>query len=552
MESEALDRARVAPVEVLDSEDAEFVDVTDREEASSDAYRDSRSVLYIAFALFGAQFIGILVYSWVQYHRFDLGIDFASVNQAATEISRGDLNPHSTILGQLNQGSLFLDNHFALLAWPMGALLFVFRSSFILLILQDLFLAGSGLITFKWASDLMDSRKTRKPAGYAVLAVVAVLLLLDPLVYYSAALDFHFEAAGTFFAVFAAYDLWAGRNRRAWIWVAVCLLCGDLGGLLIAGVGISAVLAGKATRRLGAFYVLAGVVWVGLITALNANQGSLLDNYAYLAGRSTLPKGFRGPLMVVGGTISHPTRLIDMFREKARMMWRYLPPGGVIGIITPWGFGVPAIVLLSSALQSNTLFIGEPFQQFAVVPFLTIGTVTFLTALLSSQAHLFHKSPVWADLWARYRRGRWVVVGILLFAVLLGGIRYAHEYLPGSFTDNATGNIRASSQASALSTALARTPSGAEVISSNDISGRFSGRKYAYIYYNPTTPFPLVVGDVELVMDTELDPYVTPAQKAAAAQFVESKFHAHTLMHRDGVWALGWTQTTNKPAVLLP
>ena len=548
MESEALDRERAAPVDVLDSEDAELVGVSDRDTAStSDAYQDSRIVLYIAIALFGAQFIGLLVYSWVQYHRFDLGIDFASVNQASTEISRGNLNPYSTILG-----SSFLDNHFALFLWPIGALLFVFRSSFILLVIQDLFLAGTGLLTFKWASHLMESRKTRREAGYAILAVTAVLLLLDPLVYYSAALDFHFEATATFFAVFAAYDVWAGRHRRAWIWVALCLTCGDLGGLCVAGVGISAVLAGKATRRQGAFYVLAGVVWVGLITALNANQGSLLDNYAYLAGRTTLPKGFRGPLTILGGTVSHPGRLIDMFREKARMMWRYLPPGGVIGIITPWGFGVPAIILLSSALQSNTLFIGEPFQQFAVVPFVMIGTVTFLTALMSSDVHLFHRSAVWSDLWARSRSGRWIAVGILLFGILLGGIRYADEYLPGSFTDNATANIITSSQAAALGTALGRTPSGAEVISSNDISGRFSGREYAYIYFTDTTPIPLYAGDVELVMDTENDPYVTPAQKAAAAQYLESKFHARTLMHRDGVWMLGWTQSTNKPAITLP
>jgi Predicted membrane protein (DUF2079) len=548
MESEPLDRESASPVEVLESEDAGLIDASHRNrESTSDAYEDSRTALYVAVVLFGLQFMGLLVYSWVQYHRFDLGIDFASVNQAATEISRGDLNPYSTILG-----SSFLDNHFALFLWPIGALLFVFRSPFILLIIQDLFLAGTGLLTFKWASDLLESRQTRRAAGFAILAVTAVLLLLNPLVYYSAALDFHFEATATFFAVFAAYDVWAGRHRRAWIWVALCLTCGDLGGLCVAGVGISAVLAGKSTRRQGALYVLAGVLWVGLITALNANQGSLLDNYAYLAGRSTLPKGFRGPLLVLGGALSHPARLTDMFREKARMMWRYLPPGGVIGIVTPWGFGVPAIILLSSALQSNTLFIGEPFQQFAVMPFVMIGTVFFLTALMSSDVHLFHRSPAWADLWARYRSGRWAVVGILLFALLLGGIRYAHEYLPDSFTDNATANIITSSQAAALSTALGRTPSGAEVVSSNDISGRFSGRKYAYIYFNDTTPIPLHAGDVELVMDTVNDPYVTPAQKAAAAQFLESKFHAHTVMHRDGVWALTWRESTNRPAVTLP
>jgi hypothetical protein len=207
-------------------------------------------------------------------------------------------------------------------------------------------------------------------------------------VYYTAALDFHLEATATFFAVFAAYDIWAGRYRRAWIWIALCLLCGDLGGLCIAGVGISAVLAGRTTRRLGVLVAVVGVVWVGLISALHANQGSLLNEYAYLAGRSTLPTGAGGALLVLGGLITHPGRAFDVLKDKARLIWRYLPPGGVIGIITPWGIGVPAIVLLSSALQANVLFIGEPFQQFAVVPFVLIGSVALLTALVANDAPL--------------------------------------------------------------------------------------------------------------------------------------------------------------------
>ena len=287
------------------------------------------------------QFIGLNFYSWVQYHRFDLGIDFATINQAATEISRGNLNPYSTTVG-----SLYLVNHFGLIVWPIGGLLLIFRTAFLLLVIQNLSLVGTGFVVFVWTLDLVVSRRVPKRSALAILAVAGFLLLVNPLVYYTAALDFHLEATATFFAVFAAYDIWAGRFHRAWIWVGLCLLCGDLGGLWIAGVGISAVLAGRATRRIGAFVIVAGVVWVGLISALHANQGSFLDQYAYLAGRSRLPTGFQGAFVVLGGLITHPRRPFDMLTSKARMIWRYLPPGGVIGLITPWGIGVPAIVLL--------------------------------------------------------------------------------------------------------------------------------------------------------------------------------------------------------------
>ena len=540
-----------APAEQDDaSADDASADDASADEANGEDYRGSKLVSRGGIAVFGAQFAVLMAYSWVQYHRFNLGIDFASVNQAATEIGRGNLNPYPSVL---IPSSSFLDNHFAVILWPIAALMLVIRTPFLFLVVQNVFLVGSGFITFKWASDVVVSRKIEKSFAFGILALAAALLLFNPLVYYSAALDFHFEAIATFFAIFAAYDLWSGRFRRAWIWVGLCLLCGDLGGLYIAGVGISALLAGKATRRIGLWYVLLGVVWVGFIGAIHANQGSLLDNYAYLAGRSTLPTGFKGAVVVLGGLMAHPLRAYDALRSKARMIWRFLPPGGVIGIVTPWGFGVPAIVLLSSALQSNTLFIGEPFQQFAVVPFVLIGTVSLLSALIASDVHLYVLSGrAWTRRWSQNRAARWIVAGVLMFGILVAGARYVHEYLPGSFTDNASADILPAAEGSALSTALARTPSDAEVISSIDVAGRFSARQYAYIYLNATTSVPIRSRTVELVMDTAHDPFVTPMQQQAAAQYLASRFGARTLLHRNDVWELGWSAPSTDSSITMP
>ncbi|HEY5251392.1 MAG TPA: DUF2079 domain-containing protein [Acidimicrobiales bacterium] len=497
----------------------------------------------VASFVFGGQFIALTVYSWFQYHRFDLGIDFATINQAATEISRGNLDPYSTIVS-----SSYLDNHFGLILWPIAILLLVFRSPFVLLVVQNLSLVGTGIVVFAWTSALLVSRAVAKRFAYGVLVVVVLLLLVNPLVYYSAALDFHLEATATFFAVFAAYDVWSGRHRRAWLWVGLCLLCGDLGGLCVVGVGISALLAGRATRRPGLLLVGAGVVWVGLITVLHANQGSLLDQYAYLAGRSTLPAGFRGAVVVLGGMIAHPGRPLHVLGNKARMIWRYLPPGGVIGIITPWGIGVPAIVLLSSALQGNTLFIGEPFQQFAVVPFVLIGSVALVTSLATAAAPLHLPS----QLWNSHRTTRWLAAGILLVAILLGGVRYAHEYLRGSFTDNATMSLLPASEADALGIVLAHTPADAEVIASGDISGRFSARRHVYIYQTVKGSIPLRAMAVELVMDTAHYPYISGAQQVAAADLLEARFGARTVLHRDGVWELAWTESSQSSSIVLP
>src|SRR5580658_4443105 len=80
------------------------------DEGNLQIFRGSRLFNRIAVVFFGAQFIGLTAYSWVMYHRFDLGIDFATMDQAATEITRGNLNPYSTIVG-----SLYVDNHFGLI-----------------------------------------------------------------------------------------------------------------------------------------------------------------------------------------------------------------------------------------------------------------------------------------------------------------------------------------------------------------------------------------------------------------------------------------------------
>jgi hypothetical protein len=243
----------------------------------------------------------------------------------------------------------------------------------------------------------------------------------------------------------------------------------------------------------------------------------------------------------------------DALSGKARMIWRFLPPGGVIGIVTPWGFGVPAIVLLSSALQSNTLFIGEPFQQFAVVPFVLIGTVSLLSALIASDVHMYvFSGRAWTRRWSQNRAARWIVSGVLMFGILLGGARYAQKYLPGSFTTNASADILPAAEGSALSTALARTPSDAEVISSIDISGRFSARQYAYIYLNATNSVPIRSRTVELVMDTAHDFFVTPMQQQAAAEYLASRFGARTLFHRNDVWELRWSAPSTDSSITIP
>jgi hypothetical protein len=53
-------------------------------------------------------------------------------------------------------------------------------------------------------------------------------------------------------------------------------------------------------------------------------------------------------------------------------------------------------------------------------------------------------------------------------------------------------------------------------------------------------------------METAHYPYISRAQREAAARYVESHFQARTILHRAGVWELSWTGSPKRSSVVLP
>ncbi len=489
------------------------------------------------------QFIGLLAYSAFEYHRFTLGIDFAVYYQAASQISHGHLDPYSTIFGYP-----FVKSHFELIVWPLSLLLVVFRSPFVLLVVQDLSLVGTGLLAIFWVAELVERRDLAKPTAGLILALTTVMVLLNPLTYYSAALDFHIEATATFFAVFGAFDIWSGRHRRGLVWLALCLLCGDLGGIYVVGVGLSATVASAKTRRVGILSMVAGLVWVGIISALGANQGSLISaQFGYLAGRTALPAGASGLAVAVGGVLAHPSRPLHLLWSRRHLIGTYLLPGGVIGILTPWGFGVPVLVLLSSGLGFNPLFIGEPYQQFAVFPFVLFGTMSLLTYVASNRSPLVMRLET-----RRPTDGiRRTVTVLAMVGILACSSVFAAQRLRTSFTFNAVGGFIPANEASQLRTLLARTPSSTEVIVAGPVLGRFAGRAYLYLVPNPPKPVAIHAATVLLIMDTS-HAYLSPAEETMAATTLSRQFHARTEVHGSSLWVLEWSAPPHWRPVVLP
>ena len=494
----------------------------------------SRWVVRCGLALFVAQFAAFASLSVFRYNRFNLGTDFAIYSQAWTEIGRGHLTPQLTIYG-----FPFLRNNLELITWPLALIHPAFKSPIFLLWLQDAAIVGANCVTFLWVTDLLRRRAITPKPMLALGLSSLVVLLLNPETYATAALDFHFEALVTLFAVLAARDLWNGRRHRPWLWLGLCLLCGDVGGLVVVGIGLSAVLASRQTRRSGALAVLLGLSWVSLISLLGANEGATLrTGYAYLAGRQTLPAGVAGGLVVLGGLVSHPGRPAHVIATRWSAIYTHLRPVGVIGIATPWGFGVPFIALLSATLEHNSTFITTAFQNLVVYPFLLFGTIS----LLISATSLRFKGRNIGTLVA-------IAVGI---ALLGNSIVNAAERLPAAPKANAAGTFIPASEAGVLRHVLAETPPNAEVIASVPIVGRFAQRKYVYQFLGPTQRIPIEAQEVVIVLDTRHTQQIATAAQATAAIRSLQGLHARLLVDSDNVLAVEWHPARGTTHVRLP
>ncbi len=494
------------------------------------AERDPRwSRLRVAGAIvMGVWLVVLVAYSTTIYHHDFLGEDFATYNQAWTLIGQGHLNPYDTVFHSYS----FLHSDFELIIWPLALLHIVLPWSVTLLWIQDLAVAGSGLVVFLWIVDYLEWRRVPWWPAVGVLAVVLAVVVASPGAYQTLYFDFHLEPLSTVFVLLAGRDIWWGRRRRAWIWVAVALLCGSFAAITLVGLGISALLAGPNSRRQGLLIVVTALAWLGLISAVGANAGSNIGQYAYLAGRSTLA-GPTGVAVLAVGILAHPMRIIDHLHARLANMYVLIKQVGVVGLASAWGFGVPVVVMVTNALNPNPGLINQAFQNAAVFPFVLLGTVMVL---------------VW--LAQRFRFG-WIPAAAIALAVSIQALAYGVTLAPANVRYGVS-QIGAGPSAQ-LRKALDLTPANAEVISTISIMGRFCSRQYCYWFY-PNGTLPVHSRDVVFVFDpaaeTEI-PQAVAADDIGAIAFLRARLHARTIVDADGVTALAWTPPVGTATVTI-
>jgi hypothetical protein len=485
----------------------------------------------LALCLLGVQLAGMLVFSTVQYQRFNLTFDFATYSQAWVAIAHGHMSPFSSTLA-----SPFWRNDFELLMWPMALFYWVYPHTVTLLWLQDLAVVAGELVALVWVRDAL--KRTGQIAREAVwiLGFVTLLILITPWSWFTIGFDFHLEPFATVFALLAARDIWAGRNRWLIVWVPLTLAsCAAAGALLIIAVGLAALL-GRGRPRAAVVMVMAGVGWLVLTESLGGMRFgglSLSSMYGYLSGNAS---GHMSLVQLLEGLVIHPTRASDMFGSHLGYVLGYIISGGVIGLWSRWGLLPAVFVLIPSALNANTDYIhfAQAFQSWPAVLFLVVGSAFVLERLATK---------------AVFPRRVMCVFGGCTVALAVGVTAFAAGQIPEYLKRVSP------AAASELAKVKRAIPVEAEVISSQGVMGRFGADRAAYAYWADDRPERYSIAKpsvVFLMAPTQGTAEGNPADTRQAIHYIASNLRAKVLVQGSGIWAFDWTPKAGTSSVVLP
>jgi hypothetical protein len=410
-------------------------------------------------------FVHLARISHAQWLNANVSYDFSIFNQPYYLIAHGHLNPFDSVFG-----TSYLRSHFELIMWILAPTWWITRSGEMLLYIQDAALAGGGFAVARWGCLLASaSLASKDTAGLPerVLRVVVLpvtglcVLMRSQDVSDSMREDFHFQAVSTFFLLMAATEL-SMRRRRGFVWVGAALLCGDVAGTYLAGLGLSVLLALNGRRLWGILLIGIGAVWVLAMSHFHFNYGTPEGGFAYLAG-VTDPLVKVSLLTIAANIVLHPTRPWRMLYSRRHRMWHHLAGTGSIGVLHPWAIGICGVVLASNNLALPDAFGVLEFQSVPVYFFSVAGLVFTLDLTIG-----------WAFRVPRPAL-RAVVVGVAcLLSIAIVGRSVLWRTLDVRFPSRYHIDAVAAGEINRIAP---RIGSGDAVISAFGVAGRFSGRQ---------------------------------------------------------------------------
>lgn len=473
-----------------------------------------------------AGFLGLAAWSSFLDRRFSLTVDYSFYSQAWFLIAHGHLNPYSTTFP-----TSFWHNAFELVMWPLAVLWFIWPHSVTLLWTQDAATAGCEAIVFVWMCEVTARLTRDRNLGIWSIAFPLTglfLLVANPWTVWIDSFDFHPEAIALFFFLLAAHAFWKGRNRLGWIAAMATLTCGAIGATYVAGLGISAILAGRRWRRLGFTLLAIGVLWILMITHIGGDQAAGV--YSNLTKGSHLKSTSAFDLARI--IVEHPGRALSAIWSVRRDVYADIAGGGFVGLLNPWVFGVSVLVLLEGSLTGSAGLI-QPYVQnsLPLAILIPLGTVGVCVAL-----------AVAGQKWKRICAFALAALSILNMTGWT--LTWFHRTEPQWVSVP-------SSTAQVLDQTLSKIRPGDEVIASQGIMGPFSLRQWVYpLLRGPVSQFPVHSRTVWFVI-SPMNGIETETTTGAESQIgqISNLPHASLVADSNGVFVFRWRPGSRQTTV---
>ena len=413
--------------------------------------------------------------------------------------------------------------------WALAWVYWIWPHDLLLLWLQAIGVVAAEAVAFKWICELAGHHPRRETAAW--LASVGLLLFAaNPWIWWSISWDFHEEALSIPLLVLMARDLANGR-RRVWVWVAPVLATGAPAATYLAGLGAGGILKGRRSRVPGAILAMIGVGYSLLIVFIHGDLGApLARHYGYLAA-SAAAGSAAGKLTfgaLAKGIASHPLRLLQALWAKRVDVLAKLAPAGLLGLASLLLLPLLLVVLLTDILSAGYIYAEPVFQDLPIYILLPVGTVAVLG-------------------WFARRNRRTAI--LLAGLVVTQALCWTAVWGPQTFSQW----LRVSGPAAATLAGLtARIPASAEVIASQGVVGRFSGRRQLYDVRGPG-PWPITGSDVWFIITPQAGVEVqTEAAALALIGQLAGPLHATLVTHANGVWAFRWRPPPQVHSVIVP
>jgi len=491
------------------------------------AWVDTR-FLTVASALVAAVATGLLVaYEYLRWRDFDLGVDYAIINQGTHLIASGLFWPRNTLYG----GSFVL-NAFQLIFLPIGLLRGLVDSGLVLLVLQAL-AVGATFFVIVWIV-IRETEGVAPAWRILMVAAVGALAVANPWALEAVSFDVHGETFGALGLVLALAGALRGR-RVLFAAGAVLALISGSGTLLVAlGTGLGMVLV-RRTRRFGAALAIAAGVFIAIAQLAHATGVVFGVKYGYLAGPGrNVPTTGAGT--VLRAVLLHPSRPLRVLGSRALSIEQLVGYGGVVGLLSPIGLVPIVLAILVNGLivTPNFFSIVEGFQNWPGEAVLLVATGVVVAGWV--RRFVGSASVALGSETALGRAGRARRVGVAtalagLFVIAGLGLRFDAAVPRGWFTQPYA-SVRA---LRALRVRVAPTD---EVVGTINAIARISARSNLFYLSEVSAAIPVCNRNVDVVTEVP-GPYgVLSAQQVAVvdAALLRSG-RVHVLVDRAGVLA---------------